>query len=62
MYLTLHKPLLTASGGASAFGESGGLAVSRLKEDLSRDTVSGNQEEWVLALFLSFSLSRCEQS
>lgn len=55
VYLTRHKPLLSASGGASAFRESGGLAASRLKEDLSSDTVSGNQEEWVsLSFFLSF--------
>lgn len=47
VYLTLHKPLLSASGGASAFRVSGGLAASRLKEDLSSDTLSGNQEEWV---------------
>lgn len=57
VYLTLHKPLLSASRGASAFSESGGLAASRLKEDLSSDTVSGNQEEWVfLPFFWVFSL------
>ena len=63
VYHTLHKPLLSASGGASVFRESGGLAGSRLKEDLSSDTVSENQEEWVsLPFFYHFSLSRCEQS
>lgn len=55
VYLTLHKPFLSASGDASAFRESGGLAASRLKEDLSSDTVCGNREEWVsLPFFLSF--------
>lgn len=62
VYLTLHKPSLTASGGASVFSGSGGLAASRLKEDLSSETVSGNQEEWIsLPFFNLFSSSRCEQ-
>lgn len=62
VYLTLHKPLLSASGGASAFREPGGSGHFQIK-GRSEQRCRLWQSRGVGFLTFSYlsSLSRCEQ-